>query len=94
MIELKVVQDQRTRTVVNKLRAFIEKGTVVFVCFDDKEWTFANAGRHTEVFRNTTNQKTGRQAGMLKDPRYHAGGGGFAMGAGDTDHPPGGKQVV
>ena len=37
MIELKVVEDQRPRAVVNKLGALVEERTVVLIGFDHKE---------------------------------------------------------
>lgn len=37
VIELKVVEDQRTRAVMDKFRAFVEEGAVVLIRFDNKE---------------------------------------------------------
>ena len=37
VIELKVVEDQRTRAVMNKFRAFVEEGAVILIRFDNKE---------------------------------------------------------
>ena len=41
MIKLKVIEDQRTRAVVYKLGALVEEGAVIFIRFNDKEWTFS-----------------------------------------------------
>ena len=40
VVEFQIVQNGGTRTVVYKFGAFIEKGGVVFVGFDDEEWGF------------------------------------------------------
>ena len=42
--------------------------------------------RHAEVQRYTPNQKTGVQPGVFQYPGQHGGGGGFAVGAGDSQH--------
>jgi hypothetical protein len=36
MIELKVIEDQRTRAVMDEFRTLIEKRAVIFIGFDDK----------------------------------------------------------
>ena len=37
VIELKVVEDQRARAVMDEFGALIEEGTVVFVSFDNEK---------------------------------------------------------
>ena len=81
VIELQVVHDQGTRTVVDELGAFVEEGRVVLIRLHHEEGRFAQAGGLAEILRDTADQKTGLETGILEDPGEHAGGGGLAMGA-------------
>ena len=40
VVEFQIVQNGGTRTVVYEFGAFVKKGSVVFVGFDDEEWGF------------------------------------------------------
>ena len=40
VVEFKIVQNGGTRTVVYEFGAFVKKGSVVFVGFDNEEWGF------------------------------------------------------
>lgn len=51
VIELKVVEDQRTRAVMDKFRAFVEEGAVILIRFDNKEVAFAQTRRDLKVPR-------------------------------------------
>lgn len=48
VIELKVVEDQRTRAVMDKFRAFVEEGAVILIRFDNKEVAFAQTRRNSK----------------------------------------------
>ncbi len=87
VIELKVVEDQRARAVVNKFRALIKEGAVVFVCFDDKKWAVAQAGRNLKIPRHATDHKAWLVAAGFQDPGRHSGGGGFAVRARNSNNP-------
>ena len=41
MIELKVIEDQRARAVVNEFGTLVEEGAVILIRLDDEEWTFS-----------------------------------------------------
>lgn len=49
VIELKVVEDQRTWAVMDKFRAFVEEGAVILIRFDNKEVAFAQTRRNLKV---------------------------------------------
>ena len=40
MVELKVVQNRSARTVMHKLAAFVEEGSVIFVSLNDEGCAF------------------------------------------------------
>ena len=40
VVEFKIVQNGGTRTVVYEFGAFVKKGSIVFVGFDNEEWGF------------------------------------------------------
>ena len=87
VVELKVVEDQRPRAVVNKFGALVEEGAVVFIRFNDEERAVAQARRDVEIARNAANNEARLVTAGFKDPGRHAGGGGFAVGPGDGQHP-------
>ncbi|SXN49574.1 Uncharacterised protein [Klebsiella pneumoniae] len=87
VVELKVVEDQRPRAVVNKLGALVEEGAVIFVGFNDEERAVAQARGDVEIARNAANHEPRFIAAGFKDPGRHAGSGGFAVGPGDGQHP-------
>ena len=87
VIELKVVEDQRARAVMDKLGAFVEERAVVFVRFNDKEWAIAQTRRNVEVTRHAADHKARLVATGFEDPGRHAGGGGFAVGTRNGNHP-------
>ena len=87
VVELKVVEDQRPRAVVNKLGALVEEGAVIFVGFNDEERAVAQARGDVEIARNAANHEPRFIAAGFKDPGCHAGSGGFAVGPGDGQHP-------
>ncbi len=87
VVELKVIQDRRARTVVNEFRAFVEKGAVILIRFDHEKRRIAQACRYGEVLRHPADQETRAHARMLQHPGEHAAGGGFAMSTRDGEHP-------
>ena len=92
VIKLEVVQDGGSRSVMNKLAAFVKKCGVVLIRFDDEvvlhmaRRNFAQACGHTKVQGNTAHQETRFEASSFQDPSQHGGGGGFAMGACHRQH--------
>jgi hypothetical protein len=82
VIVLEIVENQRTRPVMNELRPLVEEGRVVLVGLDDEAVAAAISGRHAEVGRNTTDQEAGLQAGVLQYPGQQARGRRLAMGPG------------
>jgi hypothetical protein len=91
MIELEVVQDRRSRGVVDELRSLVAESAIVFVGFNHKERrVLSSAGqprRNAEVPRHAADQEAGTQAGMLENPRQHGGRRGLAVRPGDGQHP-------
>lgn len=49
VIELKIIEDQRARAVVNELGALVEEGAVVLVRFDNEERAVAQPRRYVEI---------------------------------------------
>ena len=87
MVELQVVEDGRTRAVVDELAALVEEGAVVLVGLDHEERRAAQARRHPEVLRHAANEEARAHAGMLQHPGQHAAGGGLAVRTGSGQHP-------
>ena len=87
MVELKVIENQRTRAVVNELRALIEESAVVFIGFNHEERAVAKARGHLKVARYAADDKARLVAAGFKDPGRHSGSGGFTMRPGNRQHP-------
>ena len=87
VIELEVIQNRSFWVVMNKLGTLVEKSGVVFVSFDHKKPGIGQTGGSSEILRHATDKKARVLAGCLQDPRQHGGGGRFAVGAGDCEHP-------
>lgn len=49
MIEFKVIEDQRTRAVVDKFGTFIEEGTVILIGFDNEERAVARRAETSKL---------------------------------------------
>ncbi|MNT27143.1 hypothetical protein D3C72_1627600 [compost metagenome] len=94
VIKLKVIEDRRARAVVNKFRAFVEEGAVVFIGLDHEERRAAQTCRHREVLRYATDQEARTHAGMLQHPSQHTAGGGFTVGTGHRQHPAPLQDVI
>ena len=60
-------------SVVNEFCPFVEERGIVFVRLHDKVFRFSITGRHIEVRRHATDQKTRRMTRFLQNPRQHAG---------------------
>ena len=87
VIELKVVEDQRTRAVMDKFRAFVEKGAVVLIRFDNKEVAFAQTRRNLKVPRHTADHKSGFVTALFQNPGRHSRCSRFTVCTGDGQHP-------
>ena len=59
MVKLQVVHDQRTRAVMNKLGAFVEKRRVVLIRLDDEERCIAQASGELPQTPNSQAGKDG-----------------------------------
>lgn len=59
VIELKVVEDQRTRAVMHEFRTLVEERAVVLICFNHEEVAFAQTRRNLEVTRYAADHKAG-----------------------------------
>ena len=57
VIELNVREDQRVRKVVQKLRALVEEGGVVFVAFNDEGARGTQLKAGAEVLRNAADEE-------------------------------------
>ena len=87
VIELKVVEDQRTRAVMDKFRAFVEEGAVILIRFDNKEVAFAQTRRNLKVPRHTADHKSRFVTALFQNPGRHSRGGSFAVCTGNGQHP-------
>ena len=99
MVELDVGEDERVGKVVQELRAFVEEGGVVLVAFDDEGARGAQLKAGAEVFRDAADEEGWLERGILArgdlvDPRQHAGGGGFAVRAGDDERLAAGEKFL
>src|SRR6186713_2958195 len=86
VIELEVVEDERLRAVVNELGTLVEERRVVLIGFDDEELPATQPGTDRKVSRNSADEETGIEPCMLENPAEHAGGGGLAVRASDSEH--------
>lgn len=59
VIELKVIENQRTRAVMHKFRTLIEEGAVVLIRLNHEEVAFAQTRRNFKVARNAADHKAG-----------------------------------
>ena len=87
MVKFKIVQDGRTRTVMNELRPFIAESRVVLVGFDDKEGGIGQPRRNTKPLRHPPDEERGLQSRLLQYPGQYRRGGGLAVGAGNAKNP-------
>ncbi len=94
VVEFQVVEDRRTRTVMDELAALVEEGAVVFVGLDHEERRTAQARRDAEVLRHTADEKTRAHAGVFQHPGQHAAGGGLAVRASSGQHPAPLQHVI
>ena len=99
MIELHVSEDQRIGKVVQELRTLVEEGRVVLVALDDERARGAQLKAGAEVLRHAADQERRLERrifarGNLVNPRQHAGGGGFAVRAGDDERLAAGEELL
>ena len=87
MIVLKIVDDQRLRTVVDELRAPVEIRSIVLVGFNDEKRALPKAGRYTEVVGDAADQETRIKSSVLQNPRNHARCRSLAVSSRDRNHP-------
>ena len=80
--------------VMHEFRALVEKRGVVFVGFDDEERRFADARAEMPKFSGTPPiRKPGFESRVLEHPREHRSRRGFAVRAGDRQHPAAAQHV-
>ena len=87
VIELKVVEDQRTRAVMHEFRTLVEERAVVLIRFNHEEVAFAQTRRNLEVTRYAADHKARLIAAGFEDPGRHSGGGGFAVRTRNCQYP-------
>ena len=72
VVELKIVQDHRTRAIVHELGTLVAESGVVLVGLDDEEGRILEIAmqprRDTEVTRHAANKKARRQTGVFQNP--------------------------
>ena len=88
MVVFQIVQYRGARTVVNELRALVEKRRVVLIRFDHEVGCGPDPCGGIEIGGHSADQKPGIQPRMLQDPGEHAAGRGLAVSAGDRQHMP------
>ena len=82
VVELKVIKNSNLRSVVQELRALIEKGGVVFVGLKNKGGARPRKPRRDpKVFRHAPHQKPGRTPAGIKQVGNKGGGCRLAVGA-------------
>ena len=72
---------------MDEFRTPVEITGVVFIGFHHKKRRVAQARGLTEVQWRAANEITRLEPGLVQNPRQHAGGGGFAVGAGHGQYP-------
>ena len=96
VVEFQIVQHGGTRAVMHEFGAFVEKGGVVFVGFDDEKRRFAvrvlarrlrQAGGNAEVFRYAADEEARRESGIFQDPCEHGRSGRFAVRPRHAEYP-------
>ncbi len=87
VIELKVIEDQRTRAVMHKFRTLIEEGAVVLIRLNHEEVAFAQTRRNLKVARYAADHKARLIAAGFKDPGRHSGSGGFTVRTRNRQYP-------
>src|ERR1044071_2607203 len=71
VIELDIVNNERRRQVMEKFRALIEKGSVVFIAFEHNELAFgARLISLSKIFRNATNEECWLTTVRLERPGH------------------------
>ena len=87
VVEFEVVQDQRTRVVMDELGSLVEQRRIVLVCLDHEKRGFAEPRGARKIAPDAADQETGFEPGILENPGQHAAGRGLAVGSGDGQHP-------
>ena len=87
MVEFQIVENGGARTVMDELGSLVKKRRIVFVGFDHKKFRARASCRHTEIQRNTADDKRWIESGALEDPRQHRRGRRLAVRSGDGEHP-------
>ena len=84
MVELDVINNDELGQVVDKFRALVEEGGVVFVAFNDEILRVPQTGALSKVRWNASNQVSWGETGRFKYPGQNRGRRGFAVCAGDN----------
>ena len=85
VIELDVVQQERVRVVVQKLRTFVEERRVVFVAFDDELRPVAELEVLIEIERDPADDHARIASGRFQQPRHQRRRRGLAVRPGHDD---------
>jgi len=89
-----VVDHQRARPVMQKLRALVEERRVVLVGLDHEGIAAAEPGRYAQIRRHATDQVSGVAPGLAQDPCHEAARGGLAMRTRHRDDMPGSQHLA
>ena len=87
VVKLEIIENERARSVVDKLCSLVKKSRVVFVRLNDKEGRATQARASLEVGRHATDQKSGCETRMLENPSKEGCGRRFAVRARNRQHP-------
>ncbi len=79
VIKFDVIDDDQFWQIMDEFGTFIEKGSVIFISFNDKPITFCKACTLLQVRWDSANQKAGVAPAVFKYPCEERGGGRFAM---------------
>src|SRR5713226_2924602 len=79
MIKFHTGQDDMVRTIMEKLRPLIKKGSVVFISFDDYMIPFSRTPTTAKINRHSADEKAGLQACAREYPGREGGRRSFPM---------------
>ena len=86
MVKFEIINYQSITVVMDKFRALIKEGAVVFISLHNKVIAVTQTRRQPGILRHTANQKSRLQPGTIENFDQHTAGGSFAMGARYREH--------
>jgi len=94
VIELQIIEHERSRAVMDELGALVEEGRVVLVSLDHEIRRPAKTRAHAKVLGHAADQKSRLEPGVLQNPSEHRCGGRLAVCARNRKHPAILEQLV